>query len=337
LAVSNTTAGSRARQTFEYFAYQPGHGALISMTGVIGSPATGITRRIGQFDANNGVYFESGPTALAVVIRSNTSGSPVNTSVTQNNWNIDKLDGTGVSGITLDASKSQIFTIKYQWLGVGSVTYGFNFHGVFYPCHRVDNSNTLTTVYMSMASLPLRYEITNDGTGGVASIVHICCSVISEGGAVDPGNTLAISRDAPLTTLNNNSYYPVMAMSHQSGRYMINVNIDKIDIFCPSNAVYVFKLLLNPTITGTALSFTNLTNSAIMYDISRTNATTVSGGTTLLSGIGDSTTNVALAIRPQTIRLGRTIAGVDDILVLAVSRITGTAEAFYASIVWQEY
>ena len=34
--------------------------------------------------------------------------------------------------------------------------------------------------------------------------------------------------------------------------------------------------------------------------------------------------------------LGRTIAGVEDVLVLAAQRITGTTEPFYATINWRE-
>lgn len=337
LAVSNTTAGFRARQTFERFAYQPGHSTLVIMTGILGTPATGITRRLGQFDSQNGLFFESNATVVAVGRRTYVTGSAVDTLVTQANWNVDKLNGTGVSGINIDFSKTQIFVISYQWLGVGTVTFGLDVNGIFYPCHRMHHANSLTTVYMSNATLPLRYEVANDGTGGVAGITQICCSVVSEGGAADPGHTRCLDRTSAFTTLNNASYYPVMAFRHQSGREMINFTLDRIDIFCPSTSVYNFRLILNPTVTGTALSFTTLANSAIEYDIATTNASTVTGGTVLYGGIGDSNSIVTLSPKAGSLRLGSSIGGTRDIIVLAVSRITGGAEAFYASAVWREF
>ena len=46
------------RQTFMRFAYQPGKGHLIEMTGVLGlsGGGVGVQRRIGYFDNNNGAF-----------------------------------------------------------------------------------------------------------------------------------------------------------------------------------------------------------------------------------------------------------------------------------------
>jgi hypothetical protein len=51
------------------------------------------------------------------------------TVVPQTNWNIDKLDGTGISGITLDISKAQILWMDIEWLGLGTVRIGFVING----------------------------------------------------------------------------------------------------------------------------------------------------------------------------------------------------------------
>ena len=186
LAVSNLTAGSRARQTFRSFQYTPGKSQLIDLTFVSTAPAAGITKRVGYFNTNNGLYFEQAGTTLQVVTRTFTSGAVVNNAVTQANWNLDKLDGSGgagnPSGLTLDVTKTQILVIDFQWLGVGAVRFGFNINGVLYYVHQFRNANNLSLVYTQIPSLPLRYEITNDGTGGVASLTHICASVASEGG-----------------------------------------------------------------------------------------------------------------------------------------------------------
>ena len=341
LAVSNTTAGSRIRQTYQAFPYQPGKGQDIKMTGILGNPATGITRRCGQFNTNNGVYWESSPTAKNVVIRSNTSGSPVNTVVAQSSWNLDKLDGTGASGVTVDFSKVLIFGIQYEWLGVGSVWFYVVVNGVQIFVHRFDTSNVGTLVYMSLPNLPLRWEITNGGTGGVASVTHICSMIASEGGVGQTGHTGFIARTAVLTTGNNSSLYPVIALRINSSYPGGIVDLREIYPICNTNSiVYNWYLLLNPTITGTALSWTSATNSVMQYDISRTNTTTVSGGTiiaggTAITGATNSRTPVNDMVYSD-LRMGFSNAGTADIIVLAMMTNVGGATDFWGGISWNE-
>jgi hypothetical protein len=50
ISVGNATAGTRVRQTFRHFNYQPGKSQLIIMTGIVGAAATGITKRLGLFN-----------------------------------------------------------------------------------------------------------------------------------------------------------------------------------------------------------------------------------------------------------------------------------------------
>jgi hypothetical protein len=343
IAVANATAGMRVRQTFQHFNYQPGKSIFIAMTGVLGVGAPGVTRRIGYFDANNGVFFQLSGTTISVVIRSDTSGSPVDTVIPQSSWNTDKLDGTGVSGITLDTSKTQIFIIDFQWLGVGRIRFGFDIGGEIQHCNIVNNANTMTQVYMSMPNLPLRYEISNDGTGAAANLVHICSTVISEGGRVSTGPVFAADMGATaLTTNNDANLYPLIVIRQKSTYQSAEIDPLLISILNISGDNYRYCLLLNPTIIGTALSFSDVTNSA-MQVATPTNATTVSGGTQLFSGYGvgsgsgsSITSTPILQPLASDLRLGSSIAGVSDIIVLAVQRITGTTSIFYGGISWRE-
>jgi len=58
MAISATTAGTRVRQTFRRFNYFPGKSQLVLATGVLAKSGggTGITRRFGLFDENNGFF-----------------------------------------------------------------------------------------------------------------------------------------------------------------------------------------------------------------------------------------------------------------------------------------
>jgi hypothetical protein len=337
LSTTAATAMVRARQTFQRFNYQPGKSQKWLMTGIIGTPAAGITRRIGQFDDNNGVFFESS-TTMKVVVRTFTSGASVDTAVNQASWNIDKLDGTGSSGITADWSKVQIFGSFYEWLGVGSVWFFVVIGGEVILTHRVDDANSGTLVYMSTPNLPLRYEIRNSGAGGAASITHICAVIMSEGGQEDTGLALSINRGTTLLSTNNNSsVYPVMALRLGSTFLGTTIKILGSSIVCTTNAAFNWQLILNPTVVGTAFSFSAITNSSLEADVSTTNATTVTGGTILAGGTLEQTNEGGgIDFVHNDLRLGSTIAGVSDVIVVAVQRITGTSESFAASMNWRE-
>jgi hypothetical protein len=325
----------RARQTFRRFNYQPGKSQLVIQTGVMGTAATGIKRKIGLFDDKNGLFFDQQSDGMGVTVRTFTSGSAVDTRVLQANWNIDKMNGTGASGITLDFTKTQIFFFDFEWLGVGTVRFGFFVDGKPYYCHHVNNANILGRVYMSTPNLPLRYEIENDGTGSATSMVHICSTVISEGGLKDTGFPFAVDRDATaLTTNNNTSIYPLLGIRLKSGNLGSYIKLLDLSVTCTSTASYNYMLILNPTIVGTALTWTDLTNSSCQIMNTSTNATTVTGGTKLFSKVssqGNSGGQSADSLNSD-FALGSTIAGVSDIVLLCVQRTTGTSETFFGSI-----
>ena len=129
-----TTAGCSAiRETTKVFSYQPGKSLLVLNTFVMNSPKENLRQRVGYFGADNGMYFQVsgiGSTSVSFVERSLSTGTE--TVVPQTEWNIDKLDGTGISGLTLDISKSQILWMDIEWLGLGTVRVGFVINGQVY-------------------------------------------------------------------------------------------------------------------------------------------------------------------------------------------------------------
>jgi len=121
LNVTTTSGDEVVWQTRKYFRYQPGKSQLVMMTNVLGVGQTNLRKRFGYFDANNGIYFEQSGITLRVALRTKTSGSVITATVDQSSWNIDKVDGTGVSKYTLDGTKAQIWVVDFQWLGAGRI------------------------------------------------------------------------------------------------------------------------------------------------------------------------------------------------------------------------
>jgi hypothetical protein len=336
IAVSNLTAGVRVRQTFRRFNYQPGKSQLVNTTFVLGAAATGITRRVGLFDSNNGLFLQQTSAGVAVAVRTFVTGSAVTTAIAQASWNIDKLNGTGASGINLDFTKAQIFFFDFEWLGVGKVRFGFFVDGVPYYCHEINNANNISSVYMSTPNLPLRYEIENDGTGAAASFEHICTTVISEGGQEQTGLIFGLNRGATsLTTNNDTNIYPLISFRLRSGYFGSSVKPVDFSVICTSAAAYNWYLILNPTVVGTALAFTAITGSSAEADLGSTSATTLTGGTILRTGTAQASNNASTTGSTEITDdffLGSNIAGTADILTLAVQRITGTTETFFAAL-----
>jgi len=127
ITVSNNTAGVRMRRTKQYFNYKNGKSHLIMMTAHISnqsSDLTGITGRVGYYDDNNGLYFELSSGQAYVGIRSKVTGSVVNTTIAQSDWNLDRLDGTGPSKVSLNVTKTQILVIAVTGLGASETFLG---------------------------------------------------------------------------------------------------------------------------------------------------------------------------------------------------------------------
>lgn len=171
------------RQLRQYQRYQPGRSLGMALTVVLGAATANIRRRAGYFDPSNGIFLEQTGSGLSFVRRTFASGAAVDNSVAQASWNKDPLDGTGPSGITLDPSKGQIFLIDLQWLGMGRVRLGFDIDGRVVEAHEFKNANVLSTVYMTTANLPVRYELEATGAiGGNTDLIQTCSEVVSEGG-----------------------------------------------------------------------------------------------------------------------------------------------------------
>ena len=75
-------------------------------------------------------------------------------------WNLDRMDGTGKSGYTLDVTKMQMFYMDYSWYGAGFIRWGFRAEdGNIIYVHKIPNNNANTEAYMRSGNLPARYEV----------------------------------------------------------------------------------------------------------------------------------------------------------------------------------
>ena len=337
ILMNATGAGSAIRQTKQVFSYQPGKSLLVLLTFVMNAPTAGVTQRAGYFGAENGVYFEVAGTTKNLVIRKSTSGSVDDTTekFAQASWNGDKLDGTGASGITLDVTKAQIFWTDIEWLGVGTVRCGFVINGQFIVCHSFHHANILNKVYMTSATLPLRYELIS--TGPAAAMRAICSTVMSEGGHSNRSFTRAIGTALTGKDLSNTVYRPLVCLRMKSTALDSIVVPTAFDVFGLQLAAFAYRVILNPTLTGASWTSAD-TDSTVEYDLS---ATALSGGKVITQGVfvGSNKGGSAQVTSNEidfSQQLGRTIAGVSDIWCLAAIATTNNDDAV-GIVNWQEH
>ena len=353
IGVALNTAGKRVRQTFQRFNYQPGKSQLVLLTGTLGTGGgTGITRAMGIFDDNDGIFMQDDEGTIKAVLRSSASGSPVDTKVAQSAWNLDKLDGTGASGVTLDSTKSQIVIIDYEWLGVGRVRIGFVVDGIPIYVHQFLNANNSAGVYMSTPNLPLRYEIENDGTGAASELEHICSSVMSEGGVQnngylrhhDSGTVSGLSADGVYAVMGGrlksthvdanaaDTVYAVIGLRLKTTHLDAVIREVSTTMISETNDDFEWSLYLNPTVAGT-FTYSDETNSAVQTATGAT-ANTVTGGTLVNAGFAKSSASIS-SILPNALHIGAAIDGTRDELVLCVRPLSANAD-IQASITWRE-
>lgn len=317
------------RQTKMRFNYQPGKGQLCYFTGVLGVSVTDTTRRIGSFESSDGVFFQLDDSILSVVVRKNSS----DTVIAQSAWNVDKLDGTGVSGVTVDTSKTQIFVIDYEWLGVGRVRFGFIIDGVIRYCHYSNNANVTTSVYMSTPNHPIRYEIIS--TGGTGAMDHLCTSIISEGG-VHPSGVLQ-SHSTGSTHIDAsaaNTVYAVLGARLKTTH--LDATVIPMDFSMVSETADNFRwiLCINPTIAST-FTYGDLDNSACQIATGAL-ANTISDTGFIISQGYSSTSSMSVDKQfESSLRIGSQIDGTRDEIVLAVMPLSANAD-IQAALNWRE-
>ena len=331
-----TASGDKVvRQTKRRFPYQPGKSLLVLTTFVLDEAQTELRQRVGYFDDNNGVFLQLDDDELSFVLRSYVTGSASDTrKVTKSNWNVDKFDGTGPSGLTLDITKAQIMFFDFEWLGVGSVRCGFVINGKFCLAHIYHNANLISTTYMTTAILPVRYEIeAKAALTSAAKLKQICSSVISEGGYQQKSklNWARMTTDTTLST----SFEPLVSIRLNASRLGAVVLPARFVVLPQTSpADYEVALIKNPTLTSASYTTGSFTN--VDFDVA---ATALSGGT-IVDVVYVSSSNQSGGSLEQVVdynfdlQLGVTIGGTSDVYTLAARGLSGTPDIIGALAFW---
>lgn len=331
------------RQTREYFRYQPGKSHLMLITFVFGSPQTNTKKLAGYFNDQNGIYLEQNGTDLYIVRRYYTSGTVQEERVHQTDWNVDTMDANSDIGLFFQSHLAQILVIDLEWLGVGRVRVGFNIDGQTLIAHEFLHANVIDSVYMTSATLPLRYEIRNVAAVDTApSMKQICSTVVSEGGAtvtrsypflITTGDTLTAVTTAEEAVL---AIRPATTFKGKDNR--ISIRNIVANVFA-QDASAIVRLWYNAGVTGGTWTTVDA-ESAVEYNTTMTGFTPgliVSDGIVPAATAGNTRvlTSASASVDSQLPFSFDIDGGNPDIYLITVRSLTGTANV-RANIDWNE-
>lgn len=338
---STPTGGKAFMQSYEYLPYQPGRSQLIFITFNMIAAVTNVLKFAGYSDGNNGIEFQlNGSTKQFTVYSDSSAGDET---VAQSSWNLDKLDGTGASGYTLDITKTQILVIDIQALYVGRVRVGFDIGGNIIYAHEFLHANLFSSPYIQTANLPVRCGMTCTATVST-TMNFICSAVISEGGTEDInvfGYTF--QQDTGIIAVGTSgthmlSLRPKLTFNTFTNRTRV-AYID-VEIYNAGNQPVQWQLCVGQAISGTtAFNSVNTTYSSSEYNIlgtlSGSPAIVIDGGYVASSGGAKGVTNTAITSRyPITLDAAGLHRSLGTLTLKAIS-LSGTQNC-YASIKFRE-
>ena len=344
MSVGSTLGSICIRQTRNTMRYIPGRTSTLTYAIRFQTPVTGIRRRLGLFDENNGFFFEdagvigaNGLPEYNVVVRSKTTGVVVENRVPRSQWNGDRLDGTGPSGIVASPTAQHMVNFEYEWYGAGQIVVGFTIGGHTHTIHTFNHGNLIDLPWASTPFLPIRLEIENlTGVAGTHYLYQGSNSLISEGVPDKLGIAQNITTPiAGRTMTTANTFYPILSIRLKTAALKGIVLPTFFQAATVDNTSVFYKLVRNATLTGANFVDMPDANAFTQYDVS---ATAYTGGIDLDSGFvisGGGGTGVRLDAN-TVYQIGRSSLGtVSDTLTLAIACPNANKSAL-ASMTWIE-
>ena len=359
MRIAGTAGVSIYRQTKNVQRYISGRSSQLTFAIRMETPVTGIRRRFGLFDEGNGFYFEDAGTIVGsipdynVVVRSSTSGSVVEIRIPRSDWNGDKLDGTGQSGIVADATKQQLISFDYEWYGAGQVRVLWTINGVTHIIHTFNHANIENLPWCSTPFLPIRCELECITTvGGNHYLYQGSNSVISEG-VGGTGQKLGIAENisSPITGTTTdvaNTWYPVLSIRLKSTALGAVILPASFQVATIDNTNIFYRVVRNATIPAEVTVGSNgpqpwldVTdpNAFTQYQTYKNPAaiTANNQGVILESGFGIAGNSPRVALDPNAqYQIGRSSMGTvsDTFTILAAT--TGANKSAVAVMTWIE-
>jgi hypothetical protein len=290
LNVGTSSGDSVIRESTNVIPFQPGKSTKILISFIFNEPKENLVQRVGFFDEKNGVFLEYDGNNLSFVVRSFSTGEIRETRTLQENWNFDRMDGTGYSAQvskgrgTFDPSIVNILWFDMASFSVSNIRAGFLFNGKMMPAHifscPYDNGCSINTLMTSLC-LPIRFEIYNKGiTSSESSVQQINAAGISEGGFELNGINDGAGRGFTIADATNLAVagqdYPLISYRLKSNRRNNVVIPNNFHIYVDSNATVSYRVWFGAVSSGGTWE-SRSANRHIEFNIGITDFVTANG------------------------------------------------------------
>lgn len=227
-------------------------------------------------------YSLSGTSAVGTFAQ-NVAGAALSSTFTaQASWNGDDIfDGNGVTGVTLNPTKGNVYQIRMQWLGYGALQLFVEDpdDGELHLVHTIEYANANTRPAFNDPAFRLRGLCENtSGTSNVSLTIN-CMAGYIEGRRAFPGVRFgAVGTNASVST----TTLPLLSIrmgTHFNG-YEVQTLAKILRIFMAVEHTKPMQILVytNPTLTGA--SWADAVSGVTATEID-TSASAMSGGTLL--------------------------------------------------------
>lgn len=338
LTIGSTSGCSFIRESKRVFPYQSGKALQILQTFVFNPAKDNLVQIVGYGSSTNGVFLKQEDHNISFIKRTSISGITSVIEVPQYQWNVDTLNGDGPSGYDINLSKAQILFGEYEWLGAGSVRVGFAIDGKFIIAHQFNHANQIDSVYITTATLPIRYEIYNKGNVGTASTMkQICVSIQSNGGYEKVVARDIARRITSITGISSSvNFTPIVSIRLTPGREDAVVLLKEFSFIADSSgsgSIVEIALIKNGQISAT--NWTSTTSQNVQQNIDAVGI--ITGGTIVLNSYSSTANKMANTVSVEStynwdLQLGRTQSKVSDVYTLAARVVEGTTTSFIGSI-----
>lgn len=245
----------------------------------------------------NGTYsLSAATTAVGTFARTKAGVASTDSFIKQTDWNGDKLNGTGDTGITLDQTKFNVFQIKIQYLGAGAITFEIETCTAsskprWTVVHVMRLPNTLTASTFSNPSFPFTMAAYSAGSTTDLTVSSICFAGFIEGEKFMHGprfstfnsiTTVGATNLQVITSIQNSLYY-----AGKSNQCV--VNLVSMGAALKHTSPCIFYLIKNGTLGGTPNFAALSSNSVCTIDTAATTVTYATNDQLVWTGhLGDT-------------------------------------------------
>jgi len=252
----------------------------------------------GAFSVTN---LTGGGTFAATGTTAQDGANPTDTWIPQSNWNVDRLDGTGPSGMTLNPAKLNVFQIDFRWLGAGILRWSIEDHttGNLIPFHIEHYTNRNTVPSISNPSMRVGYGVAN-AVPAIGTGVDVIVSGASIMGAIE-GVIPAISRNTAVA-------HTASGLSQNDTHHLLTIKNDRITANGTVNLIQQREVLLKSISFGVTATAGNVATIQLIKNARINNGAPTPSNVNFLFNTADGA-SVAFNTAEYTPNTGKVVTG----------------------------